>query len=96
MEVRKMKSEFIGSVYVDELPRKIKEEFHLKPTQKIWVMRIDNYIALQMQKKEAIDNLVSALKEGLAGVTYEEIKNERKEEDVKRDEKIEKWEDKAG
>lgn len=89
--MEKTKSEFVGSVSVDKLPQKIKEEFHLKPKQKVWMIRIDNYIALQMQRGEAIENLVSAVKEGLKGVTYQEIKKERKKEDEERKEKIEKW-----
>jgi hypothetical protein len=88
-----MKGTFIGNVVVDEERNiKLPEQLPLKPSQILEVFQEGDEVRLKLiDRKQLVEKLASLLREALKGISYEEIKAERKREDGLRQKKIEAW-----
>ena len=88
-----MNGTFIGNVVVDEEKNiKLPEQLHLRPSQVLEVFQEGDEVRLKLiDRKQLVENLASLLHEALKGISYEEIKAERRHEDELRQRKIDTW-----
>lgn len=89
-----MEKKFMGRVVVDE-ERKVHlpEDVPIEPAQVLEVFWKEGELLLkQPDRKKLVRELAEALKEGLAGASYQEIREERLREDKERRTEIDSWE----
>lgn len=93
-----MEKRYVGNVVVDDQGTiKLPEELNIQPHQVLWVLLEDGRIVLQIPDvQELTERFIEVLSRGLAGTTWEEIRQERISEDQEREQEINKWAKECG